>query len=284
VPDPRNVGHICKEIARYRPTHLFNVPSLYQLLLAEPAFKKLDLSQIQMCCSGAAPFSAEPFRELEAIVGDGKVVEIYGLTETSPILTTNPLAGPKKLGSIGLPMPRTQIKLVDIETGTREVGVNEEGELIARGPQVMKGYHNKPEETDHALREFEGERWFFTGDVARMDEDGYVFIVDRTKDMIIVGGFKVFSKEAEETLYDHPCVEYCAMVGVPNPERPGSELVKAVIQTKPEYKDRDPKGLEQDIVAYCKENMAPYKVPKTIVFVDEMPLTPVGKVDKKALR
>ena len=284
IPDPRNTRHICKEIARYRPTHLFNVPSLYQLLLANPKFKTLDFSQVKMCCSGAAPFSAEPFRALEAVVGEGKVIEIYGLTETSPILTMNPLAGPIKLGSIGLPMPNTRIKLADLETGSTEVALGEEGEIIAQGPQVMKGYHNKPEETAHAIREFQGQRWFFTGDIAKMDEDGYVFIVDRAKDMIIVGGFKVFSKEAEETLYDHPCVEYCAFIGVPNPERPGSELVKAVIQVKPEYKDRDPKGLEQDIIAYCKENMAPYKVPKIIQFVDEMPLTAVGKVDKKALR
>ena len=284
IPDPRNTRHICKEIARYRPTHLFNVPSLYQLLLANPKFKTLDFSRVKMCCSGAAPLSAESFRGLEGVVGEGKVIEIYGLTETSPILTINPLAGPKKLGSIGLPMPATRIKLADLETGTTEVGVGEEGEIIAQGPQVMRGYHNKPEETAHALREFQGQRWFFTGDVAKMDEDGYVFIVDRAKDMIIVGGFKVFSKEAEETLYDHPCVEYCALVGVPNPDRPGSELVKVVIQAKPEYQERDPKELEQEIIAYCKENMAPYKVPKIIRFVDEMPLTAVGKVDKKALR
>jgi acyl-CoA synthetase (AMP-forming)/AMP-acid ligase II len=173
---------------------------------------------------------------------------------------------------------------VDIETGTKEVAVGEEGELIARGPQVMKGYLNKPEETAHALREFQGEKWLYTGDVARMDEDGYFTIADRVKDMLIVGGYKVFSREVEEVLYQHPAVEFCAIIGVPNKKRPGNDIVKAFIQKSGGSDKEDTIELEKNVLDYCRENMAPYKVPKLIEFVKEIPLTAVGKVDKKVLR
>jgi len=284
IPDPRNTAHICKEFARYRPAFLFNVPSLYQMLLDEPRFKRLDFSQCRFCGSAASPLTAESFRALERIVGPGKVLELYGMTETGPLLTANPHQGQKKIASIGLALQNTRIKIVDLETGTQEVPIGEKGEIIAQGPQVMKRYHNRPEETAHALREFQGQRWMFTGDVATMDQDGYIFIVDRAKDMINVGGFKVFSKETEETLYEHPAVECCAIIGVPNPKRPGSQLVKAVIQPKSSFREQDAKQLEQEIVDYCRETMAPYKVPKIVQFIDQMPMTAVGKVDKKALR
>ncbi|MCG6910851.1 MAG: AMP-binding protein [Deltaproteobacteria bacterium] len=282
IPDPRNTKHICGEIKTYHPTVVVNVPSLYQMLMETPGFDALDFSSCKAFVSGAAPFAVESIQAFEAIVGSGKVLEVYGMTETSPIATMNPLKGKKKIGSVGLPVQSTRIKLVDIETGTTEVPVGEEGELIVNGPQVMKGYLNKPDETAHAIRDFQGEKWLYTGDVARMDENGYFSIADRVKDMLIVGGYKVFSREVEEKLYQHPAVEFCAIVGVPNEDRPGNEIVKAVIQA--------PKGaggmesIKEDIIAYCKENMAPYKVPKIVEFVDEIPLTAVGKVDKKALR
>jgi acyl-CoA synthetase (AMP-forming)/AMP-acid ligase II len=142
----------------------------------------------------------------------------------------------------------------------------------------------KPEETAHAIRDIDGEKWLYTGDVARMDEDGYFSIADRVKDMLIVGGYKVFSREVEEKLYEHPSIEFCAIVGLPNPDRPGSEIVKAVIQKPSGAGAEDLATLEADVKAYCKENMAPYKIPKIVEFVDEIPLTAVGKVDKKALR
>jgi acyl-CoA synthetase (AMP-forming)/AMP-acid ligase II len=284
IPDPRNTKHICEEIARHRPTLMTNVPSLYQMLLETPAFQSLDFSSVKTCISGAAPFSVEAIQSFEAVVGEGKVLEVYGMTEASPILTMNPHKGRKKIGSVGVPVQNTWLKIVDLEDGTREVPFGEEGEIIAHGPQIMKGYYNQPEETAHALRELHGRRWFYTGDIGKMDEDGYLYVVDRAKDMLIVGGFKVFSREAEETLYEHPAVEYCAYVGIPNPERPDSHRVKAVIQLASAHKGRDQKELEADIVAFCRENMAPYKVPKIIQFVDQIPLTSVGKVDKKALR
>ncbi len=284
IPDPRNTKHICEEIARHRPTLMTNVPSLYQMLLETPEFKSLDFSSVKACISGAAPFSVEAIQNFEAVVGEGKVLELYGMTEASPILTMNPHKGRKKIGSVGVPVQSTWLKIVDLEDGTREVPFGEEGEIIAHGPQIMKGYYNQPDETAHALRELQGRRWFYTGDIGKMDEDGYLYVVDRAKDMLIVGGFKVFSREAEETLYEHPAVEYCAYVGVPNPDRPDSDRVKAVIQLASAYKGKDEKELETDIVAFCKENMAPYKVPKIVQFVDAIPLTSVGKVDKKALR
>ncbi len=284
IPDPRNTKHICGEIKKYNPTVMTNVPSLYQMLMETPEFGSLDFSQCKTFLSGAAPFAVESIQAFEAIVGKGKVMEVYGMTETSPIMTMNPFKGTGKIGSVGVPVQSTRIKLVDIETGTQEVAMGEEGELIVNGPQVMKGYLNKPEETAHAIRDFQGEKWLYTGDVARMDADGYFSIADRVKDMLIVGGYKVFSREVEETLYQHPAVEFCAIVGLPNPDRPGSEIVKAVIQVATEAKEKDPASLEKDIGAYCKENMAPYKVPKIMEFTDEIPLTAVGKVDKKVLR
>lgn len=287
IPDPRNTRHLARQIARHRPTFMFNVPSLYQLLLADPAFTSLDASvfePLRACLSGAAPFSMETIRGLERTVGEGKAIELYGMTEATALVTINPLDGIKKHGSVGLPIQNTWVKLVDLETGKREVPLGQEGEIIVSGPIVMKGYHNRPDETAHALREFQGRRWMFTGDVGRMDEDGYVYIIDRAKDMINVGGFKVFSVETEEVLHEHPAVACCAVVGLPNPKRPGSELVKAVIQPAPQYKDRDAAELKDQIIDHCRRNLAPYKVPKIVEFVDEIPMTPVGKVDKKALR
>jgi long-chain acyl-CoA synthetase len=283
IPDPRNTGHICKEIEKYHPTVLVNVPSLYMMLLADPAFAKLDHSYSKLYFSAAAPLAEETIKALEDVIGKGKMVEGYGMTETGPLQSLNPV-GRTKPGTVGTPLSNVRLKLVDLEGGTKEVPIGEEGEIIVQTPSLMKGYHNKPEETANAIREFEGEKWMYTGDVARMDEEGYLSIVDRSKDMIIVSGFKVFSREVEDKLYDHPAVELCALVGVPNPDRPGSELVKAFIQLAPEYREKDHKKLKEEIISFARENMAPYKVPKSVEFIDEIPLTSVGKVDKKALR
>jgi len=284
IPDPRNTKNICKEIRTHAPSIYANVPTLYQMLLDDPGFKKLDFSPAKIFVSGAAPFAVESIRAFEAVVGQGKVVELYGMTETSPVITCNPVEGNKKIGSVGVPVSNTHVRIVDVETGTDIMPVGEPGEIIVRGPQVMKGYHNKPEETDHAMRDHDGKIWLHTGDVARMDEDGYFFIMDRSKDMLIVGGYKVFSREVEETLYQHKAVEFCAIVGKPDPKRPGSEIVKAVIQLSKDAQNQDADTLKDNIKTYCRENMAPYKVPKIIEFIDAIPLTAVGKVDKKALR
>ena len=282
IPNPRDTRHICEEIACHRPTIMAFVPSLYRMLIHDPKFKTLDFSSCRICLSGAAPLAPELMAEVESVVGEKKVVEVYGLTETF-ILTMNPYQGKKKIGSVGIPLQSTRVKIVDLENGKQEMPIGEEGELIARGPQIMKRYYNLPEETQRAFRKFENQKWIFTGDVARMDEDGYLNIVDRLKDMIIVGGFKVFSSEVEEVLSEHPAVAFGAVVGVPNPERPGSELVKAIIQITAEYGHMSHQTLEDELTAYCRKNMAPYKVPRIVAFAEEIPLTAVGKVDKKLL-
>ncbi len=284
IPDPRNTRHITREIRDHRPSIYANVPTLYQMLMDDPEFKKLDFSSAKIFVSGAAPFPVESIRAFESTVGLGKVVEVYGMTETSPIISGNPLKGEKKIGSVGVPVSNTFVRIVDVEDGGTVTPVNTPGEIIVRGPQVMKGYHGNPKETTHALRPHDGDIWLHTGDIARMDEDGYLYIVDRSKDMINVGGFKVFSREVEETLHQHPAVDFCAVIGIPDPARPGSDLVKAVIQLTVESKSSDAGILKEDIIVFCRENMAPYKVPKLVEFIDQIPLTPVGKVDKKSLR
>lgn len=284
IPNPRDTRHIVKEMREYRPTMLVNVPSLYMMLLEDPGFHKLEFSRLSFCLSGASPFPAESIRELENVVGPGQVLEVYGMTEASPIITMNPRRGEKKVGTVGLPVPSTRVRLVDLETGNTEVPVGTEGELIVNGPQVMQGYLNKPEETSLALRKHDALLWLHTGDVARMDGNGFITIVDRTKDMLNVGGFKVFSREVEEKLYEHPAIEFCAVVGLPNPKRPGTDLVKLVVQLSQAYEDVDHETIRRELLDFCRENFTPYKVPRLIDVVESMPLTAVGKVDKKALR
>ncbi len=281
IPNPRDTDHICREIERYKPTIIGNVPTLYQMLMANPKFKTLDHSRLERCLSGAAPFPEDSQKELEKIIGKGKLQEVYGMTETSPMISGNPAKGIKKLGTIGLPLLNTDIKLVDHSTG-RLVGVGEPGEICVKGPQVMIGYYKKEEETAAVIDQ---DGYLHTGDVAIQDEDGYLRIVDRTKDMIIVGGFKVFSKRVEEILTAHPAIEMIATVGLPNPDRPGSEIVKAFISLYSDYQsDLDEKALKEDIITFAKNKLAPYEVPKVIEFMEELPLTSVGKIDKKPLR
>lgn len=284
IPDPRNVDHVVNEIETHKPTFLINVPSLFLMLMANDKFKTLDFSGLNYCMSGAAPFPVEGINALESIVGKNKMVEVWGMTETSPLITVNPALGKKKIGSVGLPLPNTEFKIVDLADGETEVPLGEEGELICSGPQVMQGYLNKPEESRNALREHDGAIWMHTGDVGKMDEDGFVYVVDRAKDMIIVGGFKVFSSEVEDKLYKHPAIGMCALIGLPNPDRPDSEIVKLFVQKSEEYKDKPDEEVQAELTAFAKEKLAPYKVPKLFEFVDAIPLTSVGKVNKKVLR
>ncbi len=284
IPNPRDTKHIVKEISKHKPTILVNVPSLYMMLLDTPGFRILDFPRLSFALSGAAPIPEEAVRELETVIGEGKLLEVYGMTESSPILTMNPHLGKKKVGTVGLPVPGTWVRLMDLETGREQVPVGTEGEIVASGPQIMKCYLKRPDETAVALREHDGRIWLHTGDVGRMDEDGFITIVDRAKDMLSVGGFKVFSRELEEKLYQLPAIEFCAIIGIPNPKRPGSEVVKLVLQPSQAFKERDKDELKADILAFARENFAPYKVPKIIDIIDSMPMTPVGKVDKKALR
>ncbi len=281
IANPRDTNHIIKEMLKYRPSVLANVPTLYQMLIKNPKFKKIDKEMIDFVISAAAPFPKESQEVLESVIGEGKLIELYGMTETSPLTIGNPSKGKKKLGHVGLPFPNVDFKLVDPDTG-EEVPIGEPGEICIRGPMLMKGYYNKPEETKNAI---DADGFMHTGDMGAMDEEGYVKIVDRTKDMIIVGGYKVFSAKLEDTLTKHPAIEMVAIIGVPNPDRPGSEIVKAFIQLDPNYKyDGNEETLKEDILTFAKENCAPYEVPKSLEITEELLLTTVGKVDKKLLR
>lgn len=287
VPDPRNIKYVVDAMIKFKPTFVANVPTLYLMLMEDERFKKLDLDEggkFSGCISGAAPFAPEPFQTLEKIVGQDKLIEAYGLTETCSTFTANPRYGEKKLCSVGLPMKGNRIMIASLEDGVTEVPVGEEGEVLASGIKVMKGYLNKPEETAKALRKIDGEIWLATGDVGKVDEDGYLYIVDRTKDMILVGGFNVFSKIVEDRLYDHPAIELCAVIGVPNPDRPGDQMVKAFIQLRQDRVNQDHEELKKELDAFCREELSAYKVPRVYEFINEIPLTAVGKVNKKVLR
>ena len=281
IPNPRDTDHICENIEKYKPSVLVNVPSLYQMLIGNPKFKTLDHSGLDTCISAASPFPKESQVELEKVIGEGKLLELYGMTETSPVSTMNPSKGTKKLGTVGMPFLNTEVKMVNPGTG-EEVPVGEPGEICVKGPLVMQGYFNKPEATTETV---DADGYMHTGDVGIMDEDGFIRIVDRTKDMIIVGGFKVFSSKVEDTLSNHPAIGLIALIGQENPARPGSEIVKAYIQLEPAYEfDGNEEALKDDIIKYAKEKCAAYEVPKIVELVEEIPLTAVGKVDKKVLR
>jgi long-chain acyl-CoA synthetase len=277
IPNPRDVAFIITQIKKYKPTVVANVPTLFMEMMKIEEFKTMDLSFVKFYGSGAAPFPAELIKQFYEIVGDNKLVEVYGMTETSPLLTGQPFLGKKKVGSVGMPMPDTDIILVDPATG--EIAkLGEPGELCARGPQIMRGYHNKPDETANSIRN----GYMHTGDVATMDEDGFFFIVDRLKDMVSVSGMKVFTRELDEIIALHPDIEMCASVGVPDPERAFTEIVATAVVLKPGVEAND--AARQSIISFMRERVAPYKVPKQIIFMDSLPLSAVGKILKRELR
>jgi len=271
-PNPREIEAVMKLISKTKPAIFPGVPTMYVAIINHPKVSKYDLRSIRACLSGAAPLPLEVRRKFEAITG-GKLVEGYGLTEASPVTHCNPIWGLAKEG-IGIPFPDTEAKVVDAETGARDLGVGEVGELAVRGPQVMKGYWNRPDETAKVITK---DGWLLTGDIATMDADGYFAIVDRKKDMIIASGYNVYPREVEEVLFMHPAVQEAAVIGVPDPYR--GETVKAFLILKTGMTTS-----ADQIVEFCKERLAPFKVPKHIEFVKELPKTLVGKVLRRALR
>ncbi len=277
VPNPRDSKFIIEAINSNEPDIVVNVPTVFFELMKMPEFKQLDLSNLKWCLSAAAPFPPENIEELESVIGKSKFIELYGMTETSPVTCCNPRHGEKKPASIGMPISDTEFKLVDTETG-QPVEAGEPGEMAVRGPQVMKGYFGQDAETAHAIRD----GWMFTGDVARMDEDGYFYIVDRVKDMVNVSGCKVFTRELDDVLVKHPDVEMAASIGVPDPKRPGSERVASAVVLKPGIEGDEAE--KEKITQYLRDNVAPYKVPKVIEFMGELPTSGVGKVLKRELR
>jgi long-chain acyl-CoA synthetase len=278
IPNPRDLQYIIKVMETCKPTSVVNVPTIYLELMKLPEFRSLDFSCVKFFVSGASAFPVENIREFEETVGKGKLMEVCGMTETTPIILSLPKDGVKKIGSVGLPISDTEVKLVDPGSG-KEVPVGEPGELVAKGPQVFNlGYHNKPEETAHTLRD----GWIYTGDVAVMDEEGYFSIVDRLKDMVSVSGFKVFTRVVDDALIEHPDIENAATIGLPDPKRPGSEIVASAVVLKPgRIGDEE---MREKIISYMKEKVAPYKVPKVVQFMTALPMSAVGKVLKRELR
>ena len=270
-PNPREIGAILKLINKTKPSLFPGVPTMYIAILRHPKLAKYDLRSIRACISGAAPLPNEVRKQFEAATG-GRLVEGYGLTEASPVTHCNPLNGVVK-ECIGIPFPDTDAKIVDADDPTRDLVQGEVGELAVRGPQVMKGYWNKPEETKLVLRD----GWLLTGDLAKMDADGYFYIVDRKKDMILCSGYNVYPREVEEVLFMHPAVGEAAAIGVPDPYR--GETVKAFVVLKPGRT-----ATEADLIAFCKERLAPFKVPKAVEFATALPMSLVGKVLRRQLR
>ena len=266
-----DVKEIVKLIQKYRVTLFPGAPTIYIAVINYKDVKKYDLSSIKACISGSAPLPVKVKEDFERLTG-AKLVEGYGLSEASPVTHCNPIYGLNKPGSIGIPFPDTDAKIVDIETGEKEMPVGEPGELIVKGPQVMKGYWNMPEETARVLRN----GWLYTGDIARMDKDGYFYIVDRKKEMIIASGYNIYPREIEEVLYKHPKIKEAAVIGVPSGYR--GETVKAFVVLR-----EGETATEEEIKQYCRENLARYKVPEFIEFRKELPKSAVGKVLKRVL-
>lgn len=232
--------------------------------------KSYDLSSIKLCVSGGAPLPVEIMKVFEERYGV-IMIEGNGPTETSPVSYANPIEGVRKPGSVGIPVPGVEVKIVD--DNDNEVPVNEVGEICVKGRNVMKGYLNRPEETAQALRG----GWLHTGDLGKKDEDGYIYIVDRKKDMIIVGGLNVYPREVEEILYQHPAVAEAAVVGIADELR--GEIPKAFVALKP-----GEEATEKELIRYCRQNLANYKCPKQVEFCESLPKTVTGKIDKKLLR
>ncbi|WP_027184875.1 long-chain-fatty-acid--CoA ligase [Desulfovibrio inopinatus] len=273
VPVPRFIPlETLKAIHKTKPTVFPGAPSVYIALMQQKDFERYDVSSITYCVSGSAPMPVELMERFEK-VANAKILEGYGLSEASPVTHLNPISGKRKAGSIGLPFPDTDARIVDLETGTQDMPIGQPGELIVKGPQVMQGYLNQPEETNDALRD----GWLYTGDIAVMDDEGYFFIVDRKKDIILAGGFNVYPREVEEALYEYPDVAEAVVFGAPHHTR--GEIVKAVIVPR---EGTSPQ--KSDVLLFLRKRLAHYKVPKSVEIRDTLPKSMVGKVLRRVLR
>jgi long-chain acyl-CoA synthetase len=278
VPNPRDLGDLIKTLKQVKPAFFNGVPTLYTAILNHPDVQsgKVDLSSIKLCFCGAAALMAETKKQFEAKTG-ARMIEGYSLTEGMMACLVNPVMGPNKIGSIGLPLPDVEIRIVDSETGGPELPPGQVGELLLRAPQHMTEYWNNPLETAETLRHHgEGGPWVHTGDLARVDEDGYVFLVDRKKDMLKTSGFQVWPREIEEVISAHPAVREVGVAGIPDAIK--GEVAKAWVVLKPGHQ-----VTADEIRIYCKDKLAPYKVPAQVEFRADLPKTMVGKVLRRAL-
>lgn len=271
VPKPEP-GVIVDMLGKFKPTFLPGVPTIYSGLLMNEKFRNMDLSHVKGYFGGAAPLPEDTLNQLKQLHG-AIIYDVYGATENTAFATATPWGGKVKIGTVGVPLPNTDVRIVDVETGERELPQGDAGEICIRGPQVMKGYYKKPEETAQVLRD----GWFYIGDIGYFDEDGYLTISDRKKDMIIASGFNVFPKEIDEILFDHPKVIEACCIGVPDSYR--GETVKAYIVVKP-----GEALTSEEVVSYCKGRLTAYKVPTEVEFVSELPKSAIGKILRRELR
>ena len=281
IPDPRAGNppftEVLKAVQKYKPTIMPAVPTIFVAFTNHALLNNYDISSIMGCFSGGAPLPPEVCRQFEEKTGS-IIFEGYGLTETAPVASVNPTnREARKIGSIGFPLPGTDIKILDLIDPAKELQKGEDGEIAICGPQVMKGYWKRPDANKEVFTYIDGNRYFLTGDIGHIDDEGYILITDRKKDMIIVGGFNVYPRDVEDILYTHPKVELCAVIGIPD-EKSG-EKVKAFIKLK-QGETSNP----DEIMDFCKENMAGYKRPRSVEFRDEIPVSNIGKVLRRVLR
>ena len=280
VPNARDIDDVLGHIQSYHNTMFMGVPALFNAINNHPKVKsgEVDLTSIEICFSGSAPLPPSVKEEFEKLSG-GVVSEGFGMSEAPTATHGNPVRGQNKTGSIGMPFPDVECKIVSLDDGETEMPVGEPGELCIHSPHLMIGYHNMPTETKNALREdSSGKAWFYTGDIARIDDDGYFYIVDRKKDMALIGGFNVYPRNVEDVIAAHPAVLEVGVAAIPHPDKVGQESLKAWIALKP-----DMTATEQEIIDFASEKLARYEVPTRIEFVDELPKTTVGKILRREL-
>lgn len=279
VPNARDIDDVIDCIDHFKPTLFPGVPALYNAINNHPKVKagEIDMSSLRFCISGSAPLPKATKDEFERLSGSS-VREGFGMSEAPTATHCNPPLGENRTGSIGLPLPDMEMRIVSLDDGETDVPVGEVGELLMHGPNLMQGYHGMPTETANSLREHNGKLWLYTGDIARMDEDGYFYIVDRKKDMALIGGFNVYPSSIEDAIKSYPAVLEVGVAAIPHPEKEGQEALKAWIVLKP-----GESVTEADIIAFLENKLAQYEIPRRISFIDELPKTAVGKTLRREL-
>jgi long-chain acyl-CoA synthetase len=279
VPNARDIADVLDVTNTYKPSSFMGVPALYNAMNNHPLVTsgKMSLQSVKKCLSGSAPLPPATKREFERLSG-GKLLEGFGMSEAPTATHCNPLNGENRTGSIGLPLPDMDMRIVSLDDGETDVAPGDVGELVMAGPQVMSGYHGMPTETGNVLRQHGGKTWLYTGDIARMDDDGYFYIVDRKKDMALIGGFNVYPNNVEKVLTDHPAVLEAGVAAVPHPEKDGQEALKAWIVCRPGM------GVTvEELVKHAEKHLARYEIPTRFAFVDALPKTAVGKTLRREL-
>lgn len=279
IPNARDTDDVVDCIHHFRPTLLPGVPALYNAISNHPKVQsgEADLSSLRYCISGSAPLPLAVKEEFERLSG-AAVREGFGMSEAPTATHTNPVFKENRTGSIGLPLPDMQMRIVSLDDGETDLPVGAIGELVMAGPNIMLGYHGMPTETRNALREKDGVTWLYTGDIARMDEDGYFYIVDRKKDMALIGGYNVYPNEVENALKSHPAVLEVGVAAVPHPEKAGQETLKAWVVKKPGHE-----VTADELIEFCQDKLVPYSIPRRIAFIDELPKSTVGKTLRREL-